>query len=107
MKAIVVALALVVACGGGDDVDSYAYIAKVHAYTTRSGTSHQQYHCRITAKLPRALLSAQPADNDTSRLGSDATTVTDDLGNEDDDCDDHLHTWMHVTFSDRRILSDR
>jgi hypothetical protein len=94
---ILLALVLAAACAD-DDVDSYAYISKVHAYSTRSGT-HRDDHCTIVAKLPRAVVTTQPSDADTSLVGSDATTVTDDVGDDSDDCSDHLHTWMHVTFA--------
>jgi hypothetical protein len=96
----IILLALVLAAACADDgTDSYAYITKVHSYITRSGNSRRYDHCDVVAKLPRAVLTSQPANGDTSLLGSDATTATDDVGDFNNDCEDHLHTWMHVTFS--------
>jgi hypothetical protein len=94
---LLLALVLATACTD-DDADSYAYITKAHAYTKHSGTRRDDY-CDMIAKLPRALVASQPADADTSLLGSNATTVTQEIGDSNNDCEDHLHTWMHVTFA--------
>jgi hypothetical protein len=102
MWLLVLAILLASAPAHAEPAHSYAYVTGSEAVRFPASMRNAPEECDVVARLPAALVTTRPANDDRSLLGADAIRVDERTDDPNADCSEFLHTWLPVDFDTNR-----